>query len=240
MATNLVYQVANFTPFTKIISADVNSRFQNIKDRFNWDGTTNTGLGDDNIQSNTVSGGGLTRSSKLKAGTPGQLVVNALTTGYMSEVPDGLAGQFLSTGGPGTIPTWVGNPLSAQYNRVVGSAADVTSGAAQYSSIATAITAASNDDRLLILPTYNSTENITLGKRLFIAGLGRGSLVNGTWAFQSGSSGSRMKDLKLSDNVTINSGVDEIYCDIILASTKTFIDNSDISDINYLLAMQED
>lgn len=78
MATTLVYVVSDFTPFTKIVSADVNSRFSDIKSRLNWAGGTSatTGLGDDNIQSNTASGGGLTRSTKLKSGTANYVLIN--------------------------------------------------------------------------------------------------------------------------------------------------------------------
>lgn len=83
---NLVYTKAPFVPFTKIISADVNTYFSDIKSRVNWAGGTDTatGLGDTNIQSNTASGGGLTRSSKLKAGTANYVIVNN-GSGLMSE-----------------------------------------------------------------------------------------------------------------------------------------------------------
>ena len=241
MATTLTYTVSPYTPFTKIRSADINQDKLDIQNRLNWAGGTDatTGLGDDNIQSNTASGGGLTRATKLKAGTPGALVVNALTTGNMTEVVPGTAGQFLSTGGAGTLPAWVGNPLTAQFNRVVGSTADVTSGAAQYSSLVTALAACSDDDRVLLLPSYNSTESVTVSKRLFICGLGHGSTVTGTITFATGSNGTRLRDLRATDNVTVNSGVKTIYCDMVLASGKTFVDNSDPVDTNYLLAMQE-
>lgn len=77
MATLLVYTVSPYLPFTKILSANANQDKTDIKNRINWDGTTaTTGLSDDNIQSNTVSGGGLTRSSKLKAGTVNGAVFN--------------------------------------------------------------------------------------------------------------------------------------------------------------------
>lgn len=79
------YTVSDFTPFTKIVSADVNLRFSNIKTWINWDGSTTTsGLNDNNIQSNTVSGGGLTRSSKLKSGTANYVVIND-SSGNMTE-----------------------------------------------------------------------------------------------------------------------------------------------------------
>ncbi len=86
MATTLAYTVSDFTPFTKIVSADVNSRFSDIKSRINWAGTTSatTGLGDDNIQSITASGGGLTRATKLKAGTANYILIND-SNGAMSQ-----------------------------------------------------------------------------------------------------------------------------------------------------------
>lgn len=83
MATLLVYSVSPYQPFTKILSANANADKADIKNRMNWDGTANTGLGDDNVQSNTVSGGGLTRSSKLKAGTANHVIIND-GTGLMS------------------------------------------------------------------------------------------------------------------------------------------------------------
>jgi hypothetical protein len=75
-----------FTAFTKIYSADVDSCFTDIRSRFNWSGGTDatTGLDDSNIQSNTVASGGLTRSTKLKAGTANYVVIND-SSGNMSE-----------------------------------------------------------------------------------------------------------------------------------------------------------
>ena len=100
MATTLTYTVSDFIPFTKILSADVNSRFNDIKNRFNYDGTTATGLGDDNIQSNSVSGGGLTRSTKLKAGTANYVIIND-ASGLMREE----ATLASTRGGLGFSPT---------------------------------------------------------------------------------------------------------------------------------------
>lgn len=101
MATTLSYSNADFIPFTVIKSADVNAKFNDIKNRLNWDGSgTTTGLGDDNIQSNTVSGGGLTRATKLKAGTANYAVYND-ANGKLTE-----AASLPSTaGGLGFVPT---------------------------------------------------------------------------------------------------------------------------------------
>lgn len=102
MATTLVYTVTPYVPFTKILSASVNQDKTDIQNRLNWSGGTDatTGLGDDNLQSNTASGGGLTRASKLKVGTVSYVLIND-GTGKMSEE------QYLaiSRGGLGnTVP----------------------------------------------------------------------------------------------------------------------------------------
>lgn len=92
MATTLVYSVSPYIPFTKILSANINQDKTDIKNRLNWAGGTSatTGLGDDNIQSIAASGGGLTRATKLKAGTAYATVVNS-STGAMSEVVLGVS-----------------------------------------------------------------------------------------------------------------------------------------------------
>lgn len=86
MATTLVYTISAYTPFTKILSANANQDKTDIQSRINWAGGSDatTGLGDDNLQSNTASGGGLTRASKLKAGTASYVVINDVT-GKLSE-----------------------------------------------------------------------------------------------------------------------------------------------------------
>lgn len=104
----LVYSSSNFpfTPFTKIYSADVNTCFTDIRSRLNWAGGTSatTGLNDDNIQSITASGGGLTRATKLKAGTANYVVIND-ANGAVSEE------QYLdpSRGGLGSDATPAGS-----------------------------------------------------------------------------------------------------------------------------------
>ena len=56
MSTLLSYTKSAFTPFTKIVSADMNQYFTDIKNRLNWAGgsDTTTGLSGDNIQVNSV------------------------------------------------------------------------------------------------------------------------------------------------------------------------------------------
>ncbi len=98
MATSLVYSISPYIPFTKILSASVNQDKSDIKSRLNWAGGTDaaTGLGDDNLQSNTAAGGGLTRSTKLKKGTANFAVYND-GTGALTEA----AGLPALSGGTG-------------------------------------------------------------------------------------------------------------------------------------------
>lgn len=102
MATTLVYTVGPYVPFTKILSANANQDKTDIQNRINWAGGTDTatGLGDDNIQSNAASGGGLTRATKLKKGTANFILVND-GTGAMSE----LNTLDLARGGTGIVIT---------------------------------------------------------------------------------------------------------------------------------------
>lgn len=97
---NLVYTNGVFVPFTKISSSVMNQYFADIKSRVNWAGGTDatTGLGDTNIQSNAASGGGLTRSTKLKLGTANYAVFND-NTGAMTEA----AALPVSAGGIGVV-----------------------------------------------------------------------------------------------------------------------------------------
>lgn len=103
MATTLVYSITPFVPNTKIVSADMNQMFTDIKNRVNWAGgvSATTGLGDDNLQSNAASGGGLTRATKLKKGTASAFVVND-STGAMAEIASA-ANQTLFTDGSGVL-----------------------------------------------------------------------------------------------------------------------------------------
>lgn len=91
MATLLVYSIAPYVPFTKILSASINQDKADIRNRLNWAGGTNTatGLGDDNIQSNTASAetaatltlGGVTYTATTGQGADGNSVTIAYTGG---------------------------------------------------------------------------------------------------------------------------------------------------------------
>lgn len=91
MATTLVYTIAPYVPFTKILSADANQDKTDIQNRLNWAGgtSTTTGLGDDNIQSNTAAvetqatlvTQGITLTAKAGFGATGNSITIAFTGG---------------------------------------------------------------------------------------------------------------------------------------------------------------
>lgn len=89
----LAYTSTNFPfrQFTTAYSADVNSCFNDIKTLLNT-----TGLDDTNL-----ANAGITRSTKLKTGTAGAVVVND-GTGKMSELVLGSPNQVLQVNPGGT------------------------------------------------------------------------------------------------------------------------------------------
>lgn len=94
MATLLVYTIAPYVPFTKILSASINQDKTDIKNRLNWAGgsSTTTGLSGDNIQSNTAltevpaSGtiGGVTYTAVSGQGAGGNSITIAYTAGAVA------------------------------------------------------------------------------------------------------------------------------------------------------------
>lgn len=127
----------------------------------------------------------------------------------------------------------------ALYSRIVGSAGQVSLGLATDTSINSAIAAASAGDTIRIL-SGSYTENVSVNKQISFEGGGRGALVTGTWTFASGSSYSSLQGIKLTDDITINSGVIGIQVwGIFFASGQTFIDNSGAVNAHYLQAIQE-
>jgi hypothetical protein len=106
---NLTYTVADFSAFTKILSADVNSRFSDIKTLLN---TTK-------LDSTNVQQYGLTRD-RLAAGTANQVLINDGSGNISSEATlalsrGGLGGDFssLSTqAGKGIVVNTAGTALA--------------------------------------------------------------------------------------------------------------------------------
>lgn len=126
--------------------------------------------------------------------------------------------------------------LLAMYDAVVGSAGQVASGVATHSSINTAIGALSAGNSLFILEgTY--TENVSLDKQLKVRGEGKGSIISGTWTCTTGADQADIQSLKITDNITFNSGATGIFMTFVHQATgKTLTDNG--TD-NYILIYRE-
>lgn len=129
-----------------------------------------------------------------------------------------------------------GDKILAIYPIIVGSAAQVTSGVASYSSVQSAINAAAAGQKILVLPgTY--TENVSVGKEIVLEGSGRNSVINGTLTFTSTSDYSMSNKLKVTGNVTFDAGADGIFFShMFLGSASTVTDNG---SANYILYIKE-
>ncbi len=106
----LSYSISPFQPNTRILSADVNSNFDAIKTLLNT-----TGLDDSNIQN-----AGITRATKLKTGTAGAVLVNAATTGVMSELIVSAGSLILGAGS--AVPTVLAGATAGRFLMDSGSA----------------------------------------------------------------------------------------------------------------------
>jgi len=125
-----------------------------------------------------------------------------------------------------------------EFDVVVGSPAQVFNGDADFSSIQSAHDAMTANQVMKILPgTF--AENPVFTKALGVVGSGRGTLISGTWAFNSGSSNGFVTRLKFGDNVTVNSAVTGLYIDAVWVATGKTITDGAAPQNNYIVAMQE-
>ncbi len=139
------------------------------------------------------------------------------------------------SGGSTTISTVNGS----KYNRIVGSASQVSSGLATDSTIVGAIAAASSGNNILIL-AGTFTETVVCAKQLVIEGSGYSSRLNGSWTFSTGASYSSLSSIRVGGNITINSAVVGLMCgpNLWFDSTYTFVDNSGTTIANILFGIQ--
>lgn len=103
------------------------------------------------------------------------------------------------------------NKLTGLYDAIVGSAAQVSSGAATHSSLQAAHDAVVAGSNILILNNVTLSGNTTLSKRLMIIGKGPGSNLTGNLIIASGALGSNIKDLKVTGNIAFNAGADKCF-----------------------------
>jgi hypothetical protein len=122
------------------------------------------------------------------------------------------------------------------FDYVLGSAAQVTAGIATHSTWASVIAAASAGNSIYVLAGAWA-EAVVVDKTLTIIGSGHGSVLTGTVAFTSAADYSSLELIKVTDNITFDSGADGCHINKIwLAAGKTFIDNG---SGNLLTGIQE-
>jgi hypothetical protein len=172
------------------------------------------------------------------------------TTGGLPAAAAGNAGRIAFDTSVGSLKfdnggTWTAvasgattNRVAAVWTYVLGSAAQVTSGAATHSSNST-ITLADNDT-VLILPGYSASESWTISKKVSIRGLGNASQITGSVTFATGSNYANIGNIRITTGITINSGVVGVvsHKDVYFPTGITFTDNS-TALANDLNAMQE-
>lgn len=126
--------------------------------------------------------------------------------------------------------------ISTLYEIIVGSAAQVTAGTANYSDIQSAINAATAGQRIVVLQgTYSG--NISVDRKLFIEGRGHTTVISGTLTFTSTSDFSLVKNLRVTSTITFNSGADGIFMtDCWQATAQTITDNG---SGNQIVVIQE-
>lgn len=163
-----------------------------------------------NINSQLIGAQFENRSSDYSPGVKGRVWYNTSTGKVMLDT--GTTVVVLAAG-TGIFPL------------VLGSSAQVTAQVASHSTWASIISAASDGDYILVL-VGSWTESVSISKRLCIVGQGSGSVINGTLTFTNAADQSIVKQLKVNDNITLNSGADNIiFTDFIQATGKTAIDS---------------
>lgn len=165
MATTLVYTVAAYIPFTKILSANINQDKTDIQNRLNWTGGTDTttGLSGDNIQSNSVI------TEVAATGTIGGII-------YTANSGQGTAGNSI------TVAYTAGGVVGLEVVSVVGSAISVqiSSGVSTITQVRTAINASGLATNLVSATGTSATTVATTLATALTGGVTAGGLVRST------------------------------------------------------------
>jgi pectin methylesterase-like acyl-CoA thioesterase len=154
--------------------------------------------------------------------------VTSTELGYLSGVTSNIQTQIAAVSAGATY-----------WDKIVGMPAHVTAGKAQYTSINTAIAAASTGEAIKVLPgTY--TENVSVDKQLHIEGSGRGTLVAGTWTWTDASDYSDLENLKATSTITFNTSTVGIQMHTFwVGSGASVVDNSGLSVVNFYQGIYE-
>jgi hypothetical protein len=125
-----------------------------------------------------------------------------------------------------------------KYQYVIGSAAEITAGTADYATIAAALAAYSSNVTFLISSNYSGAESLSLsGSNVIIEGMGRHTVITGNVTLTATATGIKLRDLKVTGNITVDAGGK--YCEITsvnIPSTSTLTDNG--TD-NYIWVFKE-
>lgn len=103
------------------------------------------------------------------------------------------------------------NKLIGLYDAIVGTASQVTIGAATHTSLQAAHDAVVAGSNILVLNNVTLSGNTSLSKRIMVTGKGPGSVLSGNLTIASGALGSVIKWLKVSGNVTFSAGANKCF-----------------------------
>jgi len=93
---------------------------------------------------------------------------------------------------------------STRFRFIVGTAQEVTDGAADFSSIQTAINFSEKGNLIEVLGDGEYVENLTIDREICIVGNGRSSIVSGTIDFTVGADGACLERIKSQYDITVN------------------------------------
>lgn len=194
----------------------------------------------------TINSSGLTinlaKSIKFKSGASNVLTLNvgALTGNYTISLPSTqpTTGTALYYNGSNYVWQSVATAKKTKYDAIVGSAAEVTSGSADYSSLQSAINALTTGGSILLSSNYSTVENITISvDNILIEGQGNKSVINGTVTLSATTDNCSISNLRITGNITLTTGCKyNILTNFWVPASVIIADNG---TSNYILGIQE-
>lgn len=185
---------------------------------------------------------GISKSLKFSSGASKTLTlgVGALVNNYTISLPSNepVSGTALYYNGTDYVWQSVATAKKTKYNAVVGSAAEVTAGSADYSSLQSAINALTTGGSILLSSNYSTVENITISTdNISIEGQGNLSRINGTVTLSATTDNCSISNLRITGNITLTTGCKyNILTNFWIPSSVTITDNG---TSNYILGIQE-
>lgn len=163
----------------------------------------------------------------------------AVTSSYTISLPSLSPASNTALFYNGTNYIWqpIAPSFKAKYSLVVGSAADVLAGLANYSSLTSAISSLTTGGTILVLSSYTGAENITMSyDNILIEGQGNQTII-GSLTFPAGINNCNVSGIKITGNVTFAATSAYNYLtNFWLSSLASVTDNG---TTNYLFGIQE-